>query len=156
MVEYNGGEGELSCRWPRKLRLIDRDCEQDVAATYEKVTGHLATALSKPVASENNLPPVAHTMLDLLIILLPYLPSTAAQALFGAAATGNLIENSDPAIQKKSYRILTRLIELKKATGLQGEAVDAFVQKLVDASGNIGAGAQRVSRNSVFVADADT
>jgi hypothetical protein len=89
---------------------------------------------------------VSHTMLDLLIILIPHLPSAPATALFNAASTGNLIENSDAAIQKKSYRILTRLIELNKASVLQGEGFDQFVQKLVDVSASIGPGAQRVSR----------
>jgi ribosomal RNA-processing protein 12 len=89
---------------------------------------------------------VSHTMLDLLIILIPHLPASPAKALFNAASTGNLIENSDAAIQKKSYRILTRLIELDKASALQGEGFDQFVQKLVDVSASIGPGAQRVSR----------
>lgn len=84
-------------------------------------------------------------MLDLLIILLPHLGPAPAKALFNAASTGNLIENSDAAIQKKSYRILTRLIELNKANALEGQGFDTFVQKLVDVSASIGPGAQRVS-----------
>lgn len=118
---------------------------QEIAATYEKVTSHLASALSQPSSSTGGLPPVSHTMLDLLIILIPHLPASPAKALFNAASTGNLIENSDAAIQKKSYRILTRLIELDKASALQGEGFDQFVQKLVDVSASIGPGAQRVS-----------
>jgi hypothetical protein len=119
---------------------------QEIAATYEKVTSHLASALAQNAAAKGNLPPVSHTMLDLLIILIPHLPAAPAKALFNAASTGNLIENSDAAIQKKSYRILTRLIESNKANALQGEGFDEFVQKLVDVSASIGPGAQRVGR----------
>jgi ribosomal RNA-processing protein 12 len=60
-------------------------------------------------------------------------------------STGNLIENSDAAIQKKTYRILTRLIETGKATALNGEGADDFVKRLVAVGENIGPGAQRVS-----------
>ena len=107
----------------------------------------LATALTSPSKQQDSsLPPVSHTMLDLLIILIPHLPSTTAVSLFNAASTGNLIENNDAAIQKKCYRILTKLIESGKvASALQGESVDEFVNKLADLSANIGVGAQRVS-----------
>jgi ribosomal RNA-processing protein 12 len=108
----------------------------------------LATALTSPSKQQDaSLPPVSHTMLDLLIILIPHLPPSTAVSLFNAASTGNLIENHDAAIQKKCYRILTKLIESEKvASALQGESVDEFVNKLADLSANVGVGAQRVSR----------
>lgn len=145
MVEYHVGKGGLfACEFSFVMEA--NEPVQDVTDTYNKVTGMLATALTSPSKQQDaSLPPVSHTMLDLLIILIPHLPATTAVSLFNAASTGNLIENNDAAIQKKCYRILTKLIESGKAApALQGEAVDQFVNKLADLSANVGVGAQRV------------
>lgn len=147
MVEHYDGEGR-SLYISRLLTKTHASALfQDVTDTYNKVTGMLATALTSPSKQQDtSLPPVSHTMLDLLIILIPHLPASTAVSLFNAASTGNLIENHDAAIQKKCYRILTKLIESEKvASALQGESVDEFVNKLADLSANVGVGAQRVS-----------
>lgn len=129
-AQQRGQVGEVIGLW---LSVMD---ESDITNTYTKVASHLGGALKE--ANKD----VSHAMLDLLIILVPHLPSTTAQALFTAASTGDLLENSDPAVQKKSYRILTRLLELGKAS-VEGEAVDAFVSKIAEAGKQIGVGAQR-------------
>jgi ribosomal RNA-processing protein 12 len=119
---------------------------QDVTATYNRVTDHLGKALTSPVPAQAGTTPLSHTMLDLLIILVPHLPVECALKLFAATQTSTLLEHSDATVQKKSYRILARLIDSGKvAAALQGESVDGFVKRVEDVGPNVGPGAQRVS-----------
>lgn len=124
--------------------------EADVTATYEKVVGHLGEALQTPtpksVPGAAAISPTSHTMLDLLVIVVPFLPAPAARALFAhaSAAEAKLIGSSDPAVQKKSYRILARLLETGKVT-LAGAELEAFVARLRDGTEVVSAGARRVS-----------
>ena len=139
MVEHYGRKGELfplPCVQLSPTESLEH--QQEITATYVKVQTHLKTALAKPTPSADpNIPPPTHTLLDLLIILIPYLPLDSASGLFAEMSTGSLIENSDAAIQKKTYRILTRLIETGKATALNGEGADEFVKRLVAVGENM-------------------
>jgi len=85
-------------------------------------------------------------MLDLLIIFVPYLPQAQLAALFKASATPTMLEHHDATVQKKSYRLLKRLLESGKlgAAG-EGQQLEEFVGKVVEAGSGIGPGAQRVS-----------
>lgn len=83
-------------------------------------------------------------MMDLLIILVPFLPKESAKALFGHAAGERLIGSDDPAVQKKSYRVLARLIEGGKVL-VGGKGLEAFVARLADGGEVVAAAARRVS-----------
>lgn len=86
-------------------------------------------------------------MLDLLIIFTPQLPTTQSVALFTATASATMLEHSDATVQKKSYRLLKRLIEAGKlGVALEGEKLEAFVESLNEVAAGVGPGAQRVSR----------
>lgn len=86
-------------------------------------------------------------MLDLLIIFVPYLPQTQSSALFTATATATMLEHHDATVQKKSYRLLKRLLETGRLGQMgQGEKLDEFVVKIGEAGAGIGPGAQRVRR----------
>lgn len=124
--------------------------DADLKATYDKVVHHLGQALAVPYvkpAGGNAAPgaasPTSHTMLDLLILLVPHLPAQSAAALFAHASGDGLIGSEDPAVQKKSYRLLARLIETKKVMR-DGKGLDAFVKRLADGGETIAAAARRV------------
>jgi ribosomal RNA-processing protein 12 len=126
--------------------------ETDINATYTKVVTHLGQALQVPYnkatsggTGPGQASPTSHTMLDLLILLVPFLPKESAQALFAHATGETLIGSDDPAVQKKSYRVLARLIETKKVL-VGGEGIEPFVKRLVDGSEVVAAAARRVSR----------
>lgn len=115
-------------------------------ATFTTVTTHLSAnlSMSAPVAPGSS--PISHTMLDLLIIFVPHLPVAQAKALFNAIATPAMLEHDDATVQKKSYRLLKRLIEDGKMIELvQGDKVEGFVKGLGECAGGVGPGAQRVS-----------
>jgi ribosomal RNA-processing protein 12 len=85
-------------------------------------------------------------MLDLLIIFVPNLPAAQSAALFTATATPTMLEHHDATVQKKSYRLLKRLIEAGHISQLvNGKALEQFVVKLNEVGGGVGPGAQRVS-----------
>lgn len=86
-------------------------------------------------------------MLDLLIIFVPYLPSAQSTSLFNATATPAMLEHPDATVQKKSYRLLKRLLEGGKLK-LRGKQLEEFVEKLNAVGGGVGPGAQRV--RSIF------
>ena len=64
--------------------------------------------------------------LDLLILMLSYLPATEAQALFEACLSTEILEAKDNAVQKRGYKILAKLMEGGKVT-VDAQAV---IQKL--------------------------
>lgn len=115
-------------------------------ATFTTVTTHLSgnLSMSAPVAPGSS--PISHTMLDLLIIFVPHLPIAQAKALFNAIAAPTFLEHDDATVQKKSYRLLKRLIEDGKVSELvQGEKIEGFVKAVGECAAGVGPGAQRVS-----------
>lgn len=120
---------------------------QEIKATYEKVTKMLSDALAKPTPSNpaTKAPPVSHTMLDLLLILLPFLPPTPSAQLFEQALTPEWMENADPGVQKRSYRLLARCVESGaiKSSGDRAVVVEKVVRRLVETSEKVAQGAQR-------------
>lgn len=82
-------------------------------------------------------------MLDLLIIFIPNLAMAQSTALFNATATPLMLEHADATVQKKSYRVLKRLLEAGRLS-LAGQALEEFVEKLNAVGGGVGPGAQRV------------
>lgn len=112
--------------------------------TYVNVTSHLSKALETTAPIAAGASPLSHTMLDLLIIFVPYLPPAQSTSLFNATATPAMLTHPDATVQKKSYRLLKRLLEGGKMT-LQAKQLEQFVEKLNTVGGGVGPGAQRVS-----------
>ena len=48
---------------------------------------------------------------DLLQILLPYLGDKDAQTLFELSTMGDVLENKDTGVQKRGYKILSKLVD---------------------------------------------
>ncbi|WWD18835.1 hypothetical protein CI109_103290 [Kwoniella shandongensis] len=118
--------------------------EQDIIETYNTVTTHLSTNLHNLTPPTPGASPISHTMLDLLIIFVPQLPSAQSIALFNAASQGTMLEHKDATVQKKAYRVLKRLLESGKLGEKQNkENLEVFVRKLGEAGGSVGPGAQR-------------
>jgi ribosomal RNA-processing protein 12 len=85
-------------------------------------------------------------MLDLLLLLLPNLPSNTEQSLFEKALASGLMGSPDAGVQKRSYRILARLARKGLLTGHTREsAVEAVVKRLAETKESVAQGAQRVS-----------
>ncbi|KAL7421785.1 pre-rRNA processing protein [Cryptotrichosporon argae] len=118
--------------------------EEDIIATYTTVTTHLSSNLASSAVPADGASPISHTMLDLLIIFTPHLPATQATSLFTATAGPTMLEHADATVQKKSYRLLRRLIEAGKlGDAASGEKVEHFVERLNEVAAGVGPGAQR-------------
>ncbi|KAG8898606.1 hypothetical protein FRB99_007332 [Tulasnella sp. 403] len=84
----------------------------EILTTYTKVLTLLKDNLPKASKSPTALSH-SHTMLDLLVITVPYLAPNTAKELFQCAlgADSGLMESKDPAVQKKTYRLLASLVQ---------------------------------------------
>lgn len=88
--------------------------------TFERVATNLEAALpeSKPQKqadrekdkSQNRMPPMSHTLMDLIITIALYLPRESYPSLF-RMATIMVNKDDDPQLQKKAYKLIPRLAE---------------------------------------------
>ncbi|ORX55604.1 NUC173-domain-containing protein [Hesseltinella vesiculosa] len=87
---------------------------QDINTTFKKVLGLLSSALESnepQIVQDTNVPPpMAQTMLDLAIIMIPFLDVESAQLLYNGTMTSLLDKEDAPLLQKKGYKILNHLM----------------------------------------------
>lgn len=102
--------------------------KRNLAASQNGPTSH---------AGDNDLGSVTATTQDILILLLPYLTSADAMALFKLTLTPEVLAGKDSGVQKRAYKILTKLLESKKLT-IDPEVVlgklDEFTDRLAPAA----------------------
>ncbi|BEI80482.1 hypothetical protein CcaverHIS002_0110110 [Cutaneotrichosporon cavernicola] len=136
--EQRGMVGDVIAAW---VRIMD---SSDIVETYNTVTKHLGENLGSSKIPGPGASPISHTMMDLLIIFVPSLAPAQSVALFDATSTQALLLHSDATVQKKAYRLLTRLIEAGKlGVAVNGDNLELLVQKLNEVATGVGAGAQR-------------
>ncbi|ODN76332.1 ribosomal RNA-processing protein 12 [Cryptococcus wingfieldii CBS 7118] len=136
--ESRGQVGDVISTW------VGIMTPEDVVETYQTVTTHLSNNLDDSSVPAEGASPVAHTMLDLLIIFTPILPLAQSLALFTAVSQPTMLQHRDATVQKKSYRLLKRLLEGGKLSlSLTREKLEAFVGKLGESGSSVGPGAQR-------------
>ncbi|KAG5461743.1 MAG: NUC173 domain-containing protein [Olpidium bornovanus] len=124
------------CRSSGLVRVVD--VMQDIQATFRKVTTVLADALAnleKPSNDATFRP--AHTMLDLALLMIPYLEVPLVTSLFSLVVPLLVSETAaeDPILQKKAYKVLRAIgdIEALKIGVLQSNIAD-IQKKLIDSS----------------------
>lgn len=64
----------------------------------------------KVQSTQNKMPPMSHTLMDLVITISVYLPQSSFASLFQMAAT-MVNKSNDPQLQKKAYKLIPRLAE---------------------------------------------
>jgi ribosomal RNA-processing protein 12 len=95
----------------------------ELMETFERVTKMLESSLAetgvqtqaekqkqKQQNSDNTMPPLSHTLMDLVITISPYLPRESFGTLFKIASI-IIIKDDDPQLQKKAYKLIPRLAE---------------------------------------------
>jgi ribosomal RNA-processing protein 12 len=92
--------------------------ESDLVETFARVISMFENSLAetnghskgKPEGNkQNQMPPLSHTLMDLIITIAPYLPRQSLAQLFGIAVT--MLNKDDSNLQKKAYKIIPRLAE---------------------------------------------
>jgi ribosomal RNA-processing protein 12 len=93
---------------------------QEITKAYEKVSTLFRNNLANtaPVTSEikgdKEAGKVTTATQDILILLLPYLSPSASSTLFDLCLTADVIGGKDNGVQKRGYKILTKLVESNK------------------------------------------
>jgi ribosomal RNA-processing protein 12 len=119
-----------------------------MVGTYNKIRGLLqqglvASAASKPAPGESTVP---QTMLDFLVQLVPYLPDIdTATALLKLVLGQDILQNKDPAVQKKAYRVLLRFCGSGNVHAEQAiqQNLENLVEELVEKNANVAASAKK-------------
>ncbi|KAI4727148.1 NUC173-domain-containing protein [Aureobasidium sp. EXF-10728] len=95
--------------------------EAELMETFTRVASMLESSLGesgpqtqadkqKETKGPNKMPPMSHTLMDLVITISIYLPRDSFAGLFNMAAI--IVNNdSDPQLQKKAYKLIPRLAE---------------------------------------------
>ena len=89
--------------------------ESELAGAYRSVLGHLNTSLaglrSQPKEKEGKVK-TALQMLDILLVLAPYLPVVQKAEVVDVVVRGGVLDVSDGAVQKVGMRLVGRLVDL--------------------------------------------
>lgn len=93
------------------LQIIPKD---ELENTFNKVCGLLKNAMDEESAEQektkkDNSPKLSITMMDLIVAMTKYVPTSSYNALFAIFSTTVAVRDS--LIQKRSYRILSKLCE---------------------------------------------
>src|SRR5262245_45276725 len=89
--------------------------------TFERVATNLEAAIlesgpqtqadkQKQDKTQSKMPPMSHTLMDLIITIALYLPRDSYPSLFKMAAI-MINKKDDPQLQKKAYKLIPRLAE---------------------------------------------
>ncbi|KAF1917153.1 NUC173 domain-containing protein [Ampelomyces quisqualis] len=95
--------------------------EKELMETFDRVATNLETLLpaegsqtqadkQKQDKSQNKMPPMSHTLMDLIITIALYLPRDSYRSLFRMAEI-MINKDKDPQLQKKAYKLIPRLAE---------------------------------------------
>jgi ribosomal RNA-processing protein 12 len=95
--------------------------EKELMETFERVASSLESALpeagpqtqadkQKQGKGQNRMPPMSHTLMDLIITIALYLPRDSYGSLFRMAEI-MINKDDDPQLQKKAYKLIPRLAE---------------------------------------------
>lgn len=97
--------------------------------TFDKVTEMLSANLGK--VNNQKASQIVVTMLDILILLVPYLPPTKAKDLFKMCMRKALLSDKENAVQKRGYKVLSKLLE-NSAFDIDVESVLRTMSELSD------------------------
>lgn len=121
--------------------------DEELKATFTKVTSALDEALTQLTAQSqaekhkqqkeagDKMPPMAHTLMDLIITITPYLPAESYPALF-TIFNATVNKSSDPQLQKKSYKVVPRLAESDLGWEALSEKSEELQELLIAAADN--------------------
>ncbi|KAJ4368842.1 pre-rRNA processing protein [Neocucurbitaria cava] len=98
--------------------------EKELMETFERVATNLESSLpetdsqmqadkQKQDKNQNKMPPMSHTLMDLIITIALYLPRDSYRSLFRMAEI-MINKDNDPQLQKKAYKLIPRLAESEK------------------------------------------
>ncbi|KAI8970843.1 NUC173 domain-containing protein [Pilobolus umbonatus] len=121
---------------------------EDINATFKKVLDMLSQALAskEPAVSANDTslpPPMSHTMLDLSVIMIPFLDSESCELLFSGTIQSLLHKETEPVLQKKGYKILKHLLSIPNGRQIITNHINEFQEQLLNGTATCSASAKK-------------
>ncbi|RCH84314.1 hypothetical protein CU097_002971 [Rhizopus azygosporus] len=112
---------------------------EDINSTFKKVLAMLSQALesteSAPTSNDpSTAPPMSHTMLDLSIIMIPFLDAESCELLYNGTIQSLLNKEDEPTLQKKGYKILKHLMSYANGQQVIAHHLEELQQHLLDAT----------------------
>jgi len=128
---------------------------KELMETFERVTTALGTSLTETGAqtqaekqkqkqqnAADKMPPMSHTLMDLVITISIYLPRDSFSTLFNMA-TLIIVKDDDPQLQKKAYKLIPRLAESPTGKAALQERSAELQQLLINSGEKVSAPAKR-------------
>src|SRR5436190_1777450 len=126
---------------------------QELIGTFVRVTTMLESSLGeagqtqaekqKLKKAEDKMPPMSHTLMDLVITISIYLPRDSFGTLFNIAAL-IIMKDDDPQLQKKAYKLIPRLAESEAGKAALKERSVELQQLLISSADKASAPSRRV------------
>ncbi len=127
--------------------------EKELMDTFARVTTMLESSIretgsqtqadkQKQPKSEDKMPPMSHTLMDLVITISIYLPRDCFATLFRMASL-ILVKDDDPQLQKKAYKLVPRLAESETGRQALVERNDELQQLILSSADKTSAPARR-------------
>lgn len=109
---------------------------QHISKSFAKVTQLLnqnlaaAAATSSKPGINNNEDGIVTMTQDLLQILLPFLEGDDSQTLFELSCTEGILENKNTGVQKRGYKILSKLVDSGKIKATPEDLIQQLENKV--------------------------
>ena len=134
--------------------------ERELMETFERVASNLEASLPEPGSQTqaakqkqetgpNKMPPMSHTLMDLIITIALYLPRDSYRSLFRMAEIMINREN-EPQLQKKAYKLIPRLAESEMGKAALKERNGELQQLLLGSAEKASTPARRDRLNALF------
>ncbi|KAK9434055.1 NUC173 domain-containing protein [Lipomyces doorenjongii] len=127
---------------------------EDIVNTFQKVVGLLNPALEAAAAKKSSpsgkftIPPVSHTMLDLIVAMVPYLPRSLYSDL--SMIFVSTIQSGDAQVQKRGYRIVSKLAQSEVGSEYLIESMDSLENAMVSSAEKIASPARGARLTSLI------
>ena len=118
--------------------------ENEIVTMYKKVITLFKQNLTNPPKSHpkgSDAPNMTLMAQDLLVLLLPELPQAQCQELWTLCTSSQVVGNGDAAIQKRGYRILSKLVQTSKLSSELN--IEEILTGLTASADSVGAPAKR-------------
>lgn len=126
---------------------------KELMETFTRVTTMLESSLKetgsqtqadkqKLKKSEDKMPPMSHTLMDLVITIAIYLPRDSFATLFNIASL-IIVKDDDPQLQKKAYKLIPRLAESETGRQALVERNEQLQQLILSSADKASAPARR-------------
>lgn len=133
--------------------------EKELIDTFTRVTTMLESSLKetgsqtqadkqKQKKSEDKMPPMSHTLMDLVITIAIYLPRDSFATLFNIASL-IIVKDDDPQLQKKAYKLIPRLAESETGKKALVERNEELQQLILSSADKASAPARRDRLDSI-------